>query len=66
MKDVGKPPARTKNAVLERLKRELGALRIGALDRERFIRFGRDRAKWGSQDIGAIKLVILMRLPFMA
>jgi hypothetical protein len=41
MKDVGKPPARTKNAVLERLKRKLGALRIGALDRERLIRFGR-------------------------
>lgn len=64
MKDVGKPPARTKSAVLERLKRELGALRIATLDRERLIRFGRDRAKRGAgpmtlgQEIGAIKLVI--------
>ena len=64
MKEVGKPPGRSKNATLERLQRELGALRIGALDRERLIRFGRDRAKEGAgpvtlgQDIGAIKLVI--------
>jgi hypothetical protein len=28
MKDVGMPPARTKSAVLERLKRELGALSV--------------------------------------
>lgn len=64
VKEVGKPPGRSKNATLERLHRELRALRIGALDRERLIRFGRDRAKEGAgpvtlgQDIGAIKLVI--------
>jgi integrase len=63
MKEVGKAPGRSKSATLEKLRRELGALRIGALDRERFIRFGRDRAREGAgpvtlgQDIGAIKLV---------
>jgi integrase len=65
MKEVGKPPGRSKSATLEMLRRELGTHRIGALDRERLIRFGKDRAKAGAgpvtvgQDIGAIKLVIL-------
>src|SRR5579863_366891 len=64
MKEVGKPPGRSKSATLEMLQRELGALRIGDLDRERLIRFGRDRSKQGAgpvtlgQDIGAIKLVV--------
>jgi integrase len=64
MKDVGKPPGRSKSATLDMLQRELGALRIGELDRERLIRFGRERAKKGAgpvtlgQDIGAIKLVL--------
>lgn len=64
MKDVGKPPGRSKSATLEMLRRELGTLKIGDLDRERLIRFGRDRAKEGAgpvtvgQDIGAIKLVL--------
>jgi len=63
MKEVGKPPGRSKSATLEMLQRELGALGIVALDRERLIRFGRDRASEGAgpvtlgQDIGAIKLV---------
>ena len=63
MKEVGKPPGRSKSATLEMLQRELGALGIVALDRERLIRFGRDRAREGAgpvtlgQDIGAIKLV---------
>ena len=64
MKDVGKPPQRSKSATLEMLRRELGALRLSQLDRERLIRFGRDRAKEGAgpvtlgMDFGAIKLVI--------
>lgn len=64
MKEVGKPPGRSKSATLEMLQRELGALRIGGLDRERLIRFGRERSKQGagpvtlSMDIGAIRLVI--------
>jgi hypothetical protein len=61
---VGKPPGRSKSAILEMLQRELGALRAPELDRERLIRFGRDRAKQGagpvtiSMDIGTITLVI--------
>jgi len=64
MKDVGKPLGRSKSATLAMLQRELGALKITDIDRERLIRFGRDRAKNGAgpmtlgQDIGAIKLVI--------
>ncbi len=64
MKDVGKPPQRSKSATLEMLQRKLGALPISQLDRERLIRFGRDRATEGAgpvtvgMDLGAIKLVI--------
>jgi integrase len=64
MKEVGKPPRRSKSATLEMLQRELGALKIADLDRERLIRFGRDRAKNGAGPvtlgayIGAIKLVV--------
>ncbi|HEY1631347.1 MAG TPA: site-specific integrase [Rhizomicrobium sp.] len=64
MKEVGKSPGRSKSATLDMLQRELGALRIAELDRERLIRFGRERAKGGAgpvtvgMDIGAIKLVI--------
>lgn len=64
MKEVGKPPGRSKGATLQMLQRELGGLKIGALDRERLIGFGRERARAGAgpvtvgQDIGAIKLVI--------
>lgn len=64
MKDVGKPPQRSKTATLEMLQRRLGALTLTQLDRERFIRFGRERAKEGAgpvtlgMDLGAIKLVI--------
>lgn len=64
MKDVGKPPQRSKTATLEMLQRKLGTLPLTQLDRERLIRFGRDRAKEGAgpvtvgMDLGAIKLVI--------
>lgn len=64
MKEVGRPPGRSKGATLEMLQRELGAFRPTELDRERLIKFGRDRAKEGagpvtvSMDIGAIRLVV--------
>lgn len=64
MKDVGKPPGRSKSATLEMLHRELGAFKASELDREKLIKFGRDRSKQGagpvtlSMDIGAIRLVI--------
>ncbi|MBU6298614.1 MAG: site-specific integrase [Alphaproteobacteria bacterium] len=63
MKEVGRPLRRSKSATLEMLQRELGALKFGDLDRERLIRFGRERAKGGAgpvtlgQYIGAINLV---------
>lgn len=64
MREVGKAPLRSKAATLEHLKRELGACNLTSLDRERLIRFGRDRAAQGSGpvtlgiDIGAVKLVV--------
>jgi integrase len=64
MKEVGKPPGRSKSATLEMLQRELGAFKASELGREKLIKFGRDRAKQGagpvtlSMDIGAIRLVI--------
>jgi hypothetical protein len=64
VKEVGKSLGRSKSATLEMLHRELGSLRAIDLDRERLIKFGRDRAKQGaapvtpSMDIGAIRLVI--------
>lgn len=64
MKDVGKAPGRSKDATLTMLKRELGAVKIAQIDRERLIQFGRRRAAQGagpvtlSMDIGAIRLVL--------
>jgi integrase len=64
MKDVGRPLGRSKSATLEMLCRKIGALKLTELNRERLIRFGRDRARGGAgpvtlgQDIGAIKLII--------
>ncbi len=64
MKEVGKPPGRSKDATLAMLKRELGDLKAGELDRDQLIRFGRRRAGEGagpvtlSMDIGAIRLVV--------
>lgn len=37
MTAVGKPPQRSKAATLEMLQRELGSIKITALDRERLI-----------------------------
>lgn len=64
MKEVGKPPGRSKSATLEMLQRELGALKMTELDRERLVKFGRTRALSGagpvtvSMDLGAVRLVI--------
>jgi len=61
---VGKAPRRSKAATLDQLKRELGSCNMVSLDRERLIRFGRERAKQGAGpvtlgiDIGTIKLVL--------
>lgn len=64
MCEVGKAPGRSKEATLRMLRRELGKLGMGELDRERIVAFGRRRALEGagpvtlSMDIGTIKLVI--------
>lgn len=64
MCDVGKVPLRSKAANLNLLRRELGKCNMAALDRDRLIRFGRDRAAQGAGpvtlgiDIGLIKLIL--------
>ena len=64
MCDVSKSPRRSKAAALAMLQRHLGKCNIAALDRERLIRFGRDRAAQGAGpmtlgiDVGFIKLVM--------
>jgi integrase len=44
----GKPLRRSKRAVLERLRLELGGEKVGALTRERLIRYGLARAQGGA------------------
>ncbi len=64
MKEVGKCPRRSKAFSLESLKKKLGTVKLAALDRERLIKFGRDRAAQGagpvtiSQDLTYLKTVI--------
>lgn len=41
MCEVGKPPLRSKAATLETLKRDLGKERIGQLDRQKLIDYGK-------------------------
>src|SRR5882724_6040866 len=48
MHEVGKPPRRSKAAVMASLKTELGRVKLSALNRERLIDFGRKRAKQGA------------------
>ena len=48
MHEVGRPPRRSKAAVLEALKEELGTAKLSKLNRERLIEFGRKRAKEGA------------------
>src|ERR1700730_8453890 len=47
MHEVGKPPRRSKAAVMEALKTSLGGVKIADLTRERLIEFGKRRAKQG-------------------
>ncbi|GLS22197.1 hypothetical protein GCM10007874_52140 [Labrys miyagiensis] len=51
MTAVDKTPLRSKAAALDLLKRELGKCKISALDRERLIKFGRDRARHRAQGL---------------
>jgi hypothetical protein len=48
MTAVGKPPRRSKAATLDMLQRQLAAIKITALDRERLIQFGRARSEAGA------------------
>lgn len=48
MREVGKPPRRSKAAVMASIKTELGSVKLPALNRERLIEFGRKRAKQGA------------------
>jgi hypothetical protein len=48
MREVGKPPRRSKAAVMASLKTELGSVKLPSLNRERLIEFGRKRAKQGA------------------
>ena len=64
MKEAGKAPGRSNDATLVMLKRELGALAMEELDRERLIKFGRKRAAQGAGSVtlsmvaGAIRLIV--------
>ena len=64
MCEVGKPPRRSKAATLKTLKRDLGKEKIGHLDRQKLIDYGKMRANQGagpvalSIDIGVIKMII--------
>lgn len=48
LSEVGKPIRRSKRAVLESLKKDLGAVRISNLDRAQIIKYGKKRAKQGA------------------
>lgn len=48
MHDIGRPPRRSKAAVMASLKTDLGGVKLSALNRERLIEFGRKRAKQGA------------------
>lgn len=48
MKSVGRAPRRSKAAVLKALKHDLGRKKIGEIDREELVKFGRARAKAGA------------------
>lgn len=64
MKEVGKAPGRSKAATLDMLSKRLGKKKLPELDRELFVKFGRERAAEGagpvtlSMDLGVIRLVL--------
>jgi hypothetical protein len=55
VQEVGRPPRRSKAAVLEALKEALGTVKLSQLNSERLIEFGRKRAKQGA---GPVTLAI--------
>src|SRR5262249_17830104 len=48
MREIGRPPRRSKAAVMTSLKMALGGVKFSALNRERLIEFGRKQAKEGA------------------
>ena len=64
MREVGKPLGRSKEYALRTLRKHLGKIKIPHLTRERFVEFGRKRAKMGagpatlSADISYIHTII--------
>ena len=64
MKEVGKPPQRSKAFSLDALQKRLGKVRIADITRERLVTFGRDRAREGAgpvtigADLGYVKTII--------
>ncbi|SFR05790.1 hypothetical protein [Poseidonocella sedimentorum] len=64
MCEVGKPPRRSKAATLKTLKRDLGKDKIGHLDRQKLIDYGKMRADQNagpvtlSIDIVVVKMII--------
>lgn len=48
LQEVGKPIRRSKQAVLDALKRDIGAARISNLNRSALIKYGKTRAKQGA------------------
>ncbi|WP_306253773.1 site-specific integrase [Parvularcula sp. IMCC14364] len=65
MTQLGKPLRRSKRFSLKKLRTDLGNVRIDKLDRERIIKFGRERAKEGAgavtigMDISYLKTIAL-------
>jgi integrase len=63
LEEVGKKIGRSKDATLNFLDERIGHLRIGELDRERLIKFGKERASEGAgpvtvgMDLGYIKTI---------
>ena len=55
LREVGRPIRRSKMAVLEALKRDLGAMRLDRVDRAELIKFGKHRA---SQGAGPVTLAV--------
>ena len=64
LEEVGKKIGRSKDASLTFLDKRLGHLRLGELDRERLIKFGKERAQEGAGpvtvgiDLGYIKTIL--------
>jgi hypothetical protein len=59
MKEVGKPPGRSKDATLTMLKRVLGNLKAGEIDRDQLIKFGRRRAVHVHRNLLAVPMKLL-------